>query len=141
MKTNLPIQMLPACLVHTSPAVRRFSSAPCFSWVRLLSLTPCFSWVWQRPEKLNRFNGFSPLGLALVILGFLASSVQAQQPLDQTAVDSSPDSNTRVVAETTYAIAARDGNQKIWSRVTWESNSLTGDLTAKTNSFIELATA
>ena len=45
------------------------------------------------------------------------------------------------VASTDYAIAARDGNQKIWSKVTWESNSLTGELTATTNSFIELATA
>src|SRR5437879_6459584 len=114
MKTNLPIQMLPACLVHTSPAVRRFSSAPCFSWVRLRSLTPCFSSVWQRPEKLNRFNGFSPLSFALVILSLLGTSAHAQQALDPKPADPSLDSSTQIVAETPYAVAARDGNQKIW---------------------------
>ena len=50
------------------------------------------------------------------------------------------DSSVNVLAETPYSVAARDGNQKIWSKITWESNSLTRELIAKTNSFIELTT-
>jgi len=50
------------------------------------------------------------------------------------------DSSVSVLAETPYSVAARDGNQKIWSKITWESNSLTRELIAKTNSFIELTT-
>src|SRR6266446_2906314 len=130
MNTNFLIQM-PPCQSETFPFSR-------LRRVRIFLLTPCFSWVWQRAEKINRFNGLRPL---LFILSLLATSAQAQQAIDPKPVDSSPDSNTRVVAETPYAVAARDGNQKIWSKVTWESNSLTGELTAKTNSFIELATA
>src|SRR5205809_2030692 len=73
---------------------------------------------------------------ALLLLLISTSAVQAQQALDETAVPSTLDSPTRVVAETPYAIATRDGNQKTWSKVTWESNSVTGELIAKTNSFI-----
>src|SRR5438128_8384786 len=143
MKTNLLTQMLPPCQSHVFPATRflLFARISRFPRAWLLSLTPCFSWVWQRPKKLNRFNGFSPLGLALVILSLLATSAHAQQALDPKPADPSLDSSTQIVAETPYAVAARDGNQKIWSKVTWGSNSLTGELTAKTNSFIELATA
>jgi len=50
-------------------------------------------------------------------------------------------SSLEVVAQSPYAIASRDGNMKIWSKTTWESNALTGEVTSKTNSYTELATA
>src|SRR5437867_3395822 len=89
--------------------------------------------------EVSRFN--SLLILLLFVLGLLATSAQAQQTFDQQPTSTTLDSDTRVVAETPYAVASRDGNQKIWSKITWESNAVTGELRAKTNSFIELATA
>src|SRR3989442_2866183 len=110
------------------------------------SLTSCFTLrlkspllLWRRgPGRGGRlYRNFLVATLALPLL-ISTAAAQAQLAPDQTAVDSSLDSPTRVVAETPYAIAARDGNQKLWSKVTLESNSITGELTAKTNSFIEL---
>ena len=75
----------------------------------------------------------------LVLACATATSTHAQ--LSPGAVSDSAGAKLVPVASTDYAVAARDGNQKIWSKVTWESNSLTSELTAKTNSFIELATA
>src|SRR2546427_11051577 len=75
----------------------------------------------------------------LVLACATATSTHAQ--LSPGAVSDSGGAKLVPVASTDYAVAARDGNQKIWSNVTWESNSLTRELTAKTNSFIELATA
>jgi hypothetical protein len=81
--------------------------------------------------KINRTTCAIGFGLVLFSL-----PIQAQQ-LVQNAAD---DPHTQVIAVTPYAVATRDGNQKIWSKVTWESNSVSGDVTARTNSFVELAT-
>jgi len=86
-----------------------------------------------------KLDYFSKKDRTICALGFVvlfSLSGQAQQ-LDQNAV---ADSQTQVVAVTPYAIATRDGNQKFWSKTTWESNSVSGDVTVKTNSFVELAT-
>ena len=83
--------------------------------------------------------------LSLLLLSFLAIGAPAQVQVGSAEVQAAPtgpaDSSLSVVAQTPYAVASRDGNQRLWSKVTWQSNSLTGELTAKTNSFIELATA
>src|SRR2546425_19844 len=103
MKTTLLIQMLSRSNSHAFAAPR-------------FSLTPCFRWVCSRHHEKNRFNGFTLLLSSLALL-ISTSAAQAQQALGQNAVDSSLDSSARVVAETPYAVAARDGNQKIWSKV------------------------
>ena len=82
---------------------------------------------------------------SFLLLSLLAISAPAQIQVGPTDIQASAtapaDSSLTIVAQTRYAVASRDGNQKIWSKVTWQSNSLTRELTAKTNSFIELATA
>src|SRR6267142_6499206 len=82
---------------------------------------------------------------SLLLFSLLAISAPAQVhvgPADiQTAQTGPADSSLTIVAQTPYAVASRDGNQKIWSKVTWQSNSVSGELTSKTNSFTELATA
>src|SRR5436190_17821187 len=47
----------------------------------------------------------------------------------------------RNVTESSYAVTRRDGNQKIRTKITTETNPFTGKVTAKTNSYIELAIA
>jgi len=97
----------------------------------------------QRRENLQRFHSNGFLTLLLASLALLSGSLaaQGQQELDGKVVEASVDSPTKVVAQSPYAVAARDGNQKTWSKTTWESNSLTGELILKTNSFVELTTA
>src|SRR5258706_525488 len=94
------------------------------------------SLTWNQDIKTannDRIASPNPCGKrSLATLGtvFLLFSLSSHaQQLDQNAT---ADPHTKVVAVTPYAIAARDGNQKIWSRVTWESNSITGELTGKT---------
>ncbi len=87
----------------------------------------------------------TPLDSFMTVLLGCALSLSAvpalQAQVDENITASNLDSNTKVVAQMPYEVTARDGNQRIWSKTTWESNSLTGELTAKTNSFIEMATA
>ncbi len=47
----------------------------------------------------------------------------------------------RNVTQSSYAVTRRDGNQKIRTKITTETNPFTGKVTAKTNSYIELAIA
>jgi hypothetical protein len=81
-------------------------------------------------------------GLLLPSTMLLAGSFSAHsQQIEQNDGDTSPIEITKVVAQTPYSVTARDGDQKIWSKITWESNSVTGLLVTKTNSYVELATA
>src|SRR5438046_2551449 len=75
---------------------------------------------------------------ALSLGAFFA--VKAQPPPQPGATDSSLSSTINPLVATDYAIIERDGNQKVWSKVTLETNSI-GKVTAKTNSYVELATA
>src|SRR5436309_517380 len=96
---------------------------PHASHSHLMSLTPRFSEVVARRCTKNRFNGFRPVLLLLALPALIPVSTHAQQALDQKSADPALDSPITVIAETPYAVATRDGNQKIWSRTTWESNS------------------
>jgi hypothetical protein len=81
-------------------------------------------------------RNFAALGFVLLLFSL---SIQGQQR-DQTAPDSTAEASITKIAETPYAVLARDGNQKLWSKTTWESNSVTGNISIRTNSFVELAT-
>jgi len=72
--------------------------------------------------------------LSLLLAPVIGISAQAQLVVGPAEL------SVKVLAETPYVVAARDGNQKTWSKVTWESNLFTRELTVRTNSFTELAT-
>jgi len=80
----------------------------------------------------------SPCGTCALsfVLMLVSLSSRAQQP-DQS---STTDPHTQIIATTPYTVVARDGNQKVWSKTTWESNAITGKLSISTNSYTELAT-
>src|SRR2546426_12584379 len=59
----------------------------------------CGNWC-----EVSGVNGL-PI-LPLIILGFLATCARGQQAFDQQPVSSAVDSDTRVIAETPYAIAS-----------------------------------
>src|SRR6266478_2393655 len=123
MKTTLLIQMLSRLNSHAFAALQ-------------ISLTPCFSWVCRCRDKNNRFNGFDCLPLILA----LASASSAQQSPQSGTADPNLDSKSQTIAETPYAVVDRDANQAVWSRITLETNSSTGQISSKTNSYIEIAT-
>src|SRR6266404_3025722 len=86
--------------------------------------------------EISRFNGLAIL--PVIILGFLATSAQAQQGVAQQPTSSTLDSS--VIAETPYVVTDRDANQSVWSSITLETNDTTLQITARTNSYTELAT-
>src|SRR6266566_4222117 len=69
----------------------------------------------------------------LCVCAFLAAD--AQQSLQPVATDSS-----LPAVSADYAVLARDANQAVWSRARLETNVTTGQISATTNSYIELAT-
>src|SRR5437667_3191699 len=80
--------------------------------------------------------------LLLSTLSVSALFAVSAQPSPQTdTADSNLSSATNPLATTDYAVLERDGDQKVWSKVTFETNAMTSQVTAKTNSYIELATA
>src|SRR5947207_2708081 len=92
-------------------------------------------------SELTVFNALSALLVASTLSLLTSFSARGQQALDQKAADPALDSTIKIVDQTAYAVATRDANQKIWAKTIWESNALTGELTARTNSYVELATA
>src|SRR5215831_21085816 len=63
----------------------------------------------------------------------VAFSVEAQD------LQTSSDADARPVTDSVnYTVLARDGNSKVWGRVTWRTNLITSELIAKTNSYVEL---
>jgi hypothetical protein len=60
------------------------------------------------------------------------------QAIDENLTAAERESNIKIVAQTPYAVTTRDGSQKLWSKTSWESNLLTGEITLKTNSYVEL---
>src|SRR6266567_2533356 len=66
---------------------------------------------------------------------FGAGAQSLQQPLE----DPDPGSISNSVLAN-YSVTKRDGNQKVWDKVTWDTNE-TGVATVRTNSYTELATA
>jgi hypothetical protein len=62
---------------------------------------------------------------------FAACSLFAQTPQDVTL--------TAASAEQEYPVVSRDAHERVWARVTWETNHA-GRIFARTNSYIELAT-
>jgi len=80
----------------------------------------------------------SPAHIAVIAVQLVAFELTLPVKAQSPSVDRQP--NIRVVAESPYAVARRDGNQRLWLKTTWESNSTTGKVTTKTNSYVELTT-
>jgi len=100
---------------------------------------------WERVRRGSLLPAAALVGCLYLFLLLSSLSVHAQQAQEQSdQVISTPVSDSdpvvKVIAATPYAIATRDGNQKVWSKVTWESNAITGKLSIRTNSYTELAT-
>src|SRR5439155_7406855 len=70
-------------------------------------------------------------GLLIIGHWFSASALPADSSGD--ATNSALPSATNASGNGDYFLSDRDGNQKVWSKVTWETNE-TGEITAKTNS-------
>src|SRR6266567_6343322 len=76
--------------------------------------------------------------LAVLLLSSAILSAGAQS-LQQALEDPNPGSISNSVLAN-YSVVKRDGNQKVWDKVTWDTNE-TGVATVRTNSYTELATA
>src|SRR6185295_18404934 len=77
-----------------------------------------------------------------------AFAVQVQSPAQNTiasptaaATDTSLAPTGAAPVDSAYTLVARDASQKVWAKLTWETNAFTGEAIAKTNSYVELATA
>src|SRR5262245_53219115 len=111
MKRELTIHLLPSC---ESEALSK-STSP-------FSLIPWFGRAFS-DKGSNHFNRFTSLFLVSLLSALTLLTAQAQEQLNQNPV---LDPYTTVIGQSPYAITTRDGNQKIWSKVTWESNSISG---------------
>src|ERR1043166_5497465 len=78
---------------------------------------------------------------AVITALILTATLQAQDTGSDTSIDSKPGLETNALSSRSYSVLTRDANSKVWAKLKYQTNFDTGEITATTNSYTELATA